>query len=170
MDFKPSIRLELCLVILLQRRVLLLFDEIAVARCQYVDVRPHETAEGLLGGAYDRLATHVETGVDQYRAASQLMKSADEIVIERIGLAMHRLHASGIIDVRDCRNTGPWDVELLDPKQLLLVAGHFAAMALEDRGDDEHVGTVDIDVEPFREVLAEDRGSKRAKALAVLDL
>src|SRR6201982_1065628 len=43
-------------------------------------------------------------------------------------------------------------------------------MALVDWSDHEHVGTVHIDVEPFRDVLAQDRWCKRAKALAVLDL
>ena len=72
--------------------------------------------------------------------------------------------------MRHRRDARARHVELVDPEQLLLLARHFAAMALADRGDHEHVGTVDIDVEPVRHVLAQDRRRKRAKALAVLDL
>src|SRR5262245_57342698 len=64
-DFGTSIRLEFVLVVVLQGGVLLVLDEIAVAGCQYVDLRAHEATEGVLGRAYDRLATHVEAGVDR---------------------------------------------------------------------------------------------------------
>src|SRR5262249_14751214 len=167
---EPSIRLELVLVVPLQGGILFVLDEIAVAGRQYVDLRAHEATEGILGRAYDRLATHVEAGVDQDRTPGQPVKAADEIVVERIGLAMHRLHAGGIIDVRNRRDARARHVELVDPEQLLLLAGHFAAMALADRSDHEHVGTIDIDVEPVRDALAQDRRCERAKALAVLDL
>src|SRR5246500_4691761 len=165
-----SIRLELLLIIPPQGRVLLILDEIAAAGRQYVDLRAHEAAEGILGRAYDRLATHVEAGVDQDGASGQSVKASDEIVVKWIGFAMHRLHAGGIIDVRNRRDAGTRHVELVDPEQPLLLARHFAAMALVDRSDHEHVGTVHIDVEPLRDVLAQDRRRKRAKALAILDL
>src|SRR5262249_46379811 len=79
-----SIRLEFVLVIPPQGRVLLVLDEIAVAGRQYVDLRAHEAAEGILGRADDRLAAHVEAGVDQDRTPGQRVKAADEIVIQRI--------------------------------------------------------------------------------------
>src|SRR5262249_47089948 len=125
-----SIRLELVLIIPPQRGVLLVLDEIAAAGRQYVDLRAHEAAEGILGRAYDRLAAHVEAGVDQDGASGQRVKATDEVVVKRIGLAMHRLHAGGIIDVRDRRDAGARHVELVDPEQPLLLARHFAAMAL----------------------------------------
>src|SRR6266481_5890977 len=103
-DFGTSIRLEFVLVVLLQGGVLLVLDEIAVAGRQYVDLRAHEAAEGILGRAYDRLATHVEAGVDQDGASGQPVKATDEIVVKRIGFVMHRLHAGGIIDVRNRRD------------------------------------------------------------------
>src|SRR4051812_921915 len=107
---------------MLQGRVLLVLDKIAVAGSQYIDFRAHETAEGVLRRAYDRLAAHVEAGVDQYGTPGQPVEATDEIVIERIGIAMHRLDASGIIDVRDRRNARTRHVELVDPEQLLFVA------------------------------------------------
>src|SRR5262249_24518290 len=72
-------------------------------------------------------------------------------------------HAGGIIDVRHRRDAGARHVELVDPEQPLLFARHFAAMAFADRGDHEHVGTVDIDVEQPETCSRKTRRANRPK-------
>ena len=55
----------------------------------------HEAAEGVLGRAYDRLAAHVEAGVDQYGASGQPVKAAEQPAWEpRGGCRAHRQHST----------------------------------------------------------------------------
>src|SRR4051794_27333616 len=86
-----SIELERGLVVLLQRRVLLFLPQEAVAHRQRLDLRAHEAAERILGGPYDRLAAHVEAGVDDHGAAGQVLELRDQLVVARVRLAVHGL-------------------------------------------------------------------------------
>src|SRR5688500_10124133 len=62
-----SVELEGILVVDLQRRILRLLGEQAVADGERLDVAAHEAAEGVFGRAHDRFAANVEAGVDQHR-------------------------------------------------------------------------------------------------------
>jgi hypothetical protein len=79
-----SIGLELILVAQLERGVLFILAEHAIPDDKKLDFVAHEAAECVLRCAHDRLATHVEAGVDQHRAA-------------RLGLENER-SARGIVD------------------------------------------------------------------------
>src|SRR5215510_16399040 len=77
---KGSIRREGVAVVPPQRRQLLLLAQHAVADGEHVELGSHEAAESILWRAHDRLAAHVETGVDQDRTARHVAKPRQELV------------------------------------------------------------------------------------------
>src|SRR5215468_1733083 len=81
-----SIRLELVLVVDLERRVLLGLAQHAIADDEKLDLVAHETAESILGRADDRLAAHVEAGIDQDATTSLLLEARDQGVEARVGV------------------------------------------------------------------------------------
>src|SRR5262249_8183460 len=66
---RPSVKLETALVIVFERSVLFSLLQIKIADREHVELGPHEATEGLFWSAHDRLAPHVEAGIDQYGAA-----------------------------------------------------------------------------------------------------
>src|SRR6185312_4833058 len=164
------IELKRILVIALQRWILPLFAQQAVADGEHLDVSSHEAAEGVLGRRDDRLAAHVEAGVDQHRAASACLERAEERVEARIGLVMHRLDARRIIDVGDRRDRRAHDIELVDAEEAPLRFAHRALTLLLHRRDEQHVRAVGVEIEPLGHVLAQHRRCEGAEALAELDL
>src|SRR3954463_14946918 len=92
------IRLELVLVIDFQRGVLLTLAQHAVANNQQLDLIAHEAAKGILGRTHDRLASDVEAGIDQNRAAGFRLESFDQRVKTWIGIGMNGLNTRRIID------------------------------------------------------------------------
>jgi hypothetical protein len=66
---------------------------------EQLKVITHEAAECILRRADNRLTAYIEAGVGQHRAVSQLFKSLEQPVEERIGIGMHRLNASRVIDM-----------------------------------------------------------------------
>src|SRR5258708_23130847 len=98
-----AIRLDARLVVDGERRVLFFLSQEAVADRERVDLRAHEAAEGILGRADDRLPAHVETGVDQHRAAGRALERGQQRMEARIGLAVDGLDASRPVDVRHRR-------------------------------------------------------------------
>lgn len=94
----PSIRLERQTVIHLQRRILLVLLQHAVADHEQIECVAHEAAEGVFGRADDRFAAEVEGGVDQDRAAGLSLGGAQQLVKARISIAVHGLDARGIMD------------------------------------------------------------------------
>src|SRR5258705_6406256 len=74
-----SIQLKLVLVNDLEFRILGFLSKHRIPDDEQVEVRSHETSERVLGRADDRLAAHVEAGVDHHRTAGQAMEAADEI-------------------------------------------------------------------------------------------
>ena len=79
-DTDASIEFERVLVVELQRRVLLLLLQHAVADDEGFDIAAHEAAEGVFRGAHDGLAAHVEAGVNQHRAAGALLECAEQLM------------------------------------------------------------------------------------------
>ena len=73
-----------------------------------------------------------------------------------IGFPVDRLHARGIIDMRDCRNLGSGDIEFFDAEQRLLGLGHGAPALRPDARHQQHIGTVPVELEPVLKVLAQD--------------
>lgn len=72
-----SIELEGVFVVAPERGVLLLFPQDAVADDQHLDLGAHETTEGVLGRANNRLAAHIEARIDENRAAGQRLEAGD---------------------------------------------------------------------------------------------
>src|SRR6187399_2619850 len=79
------VELEGVLVVELERGVLVFLAQEAVADHQNLDLAAHEAAEGILRRADDRLAAHVERGVDQHRAAGARLEGLDQLVEGRVG-------------------------------------------------------------------------------------
>src|SRR5207245_11719583 len=90
-------------VVGLARRLTRLLEE-EVFHYQVVDPGAHEANVRLLGCADDRLTTHVERSIYQYRAPGQCLEAANQLMEARIVLPMHRLNPRRVIDVRDSRN------------------------------------------------------------------
>src|SRR5437879_5552256 len=108
------IQLEFVLIVLLERRVLRFLAQETVADRERLDLGAHEAAERVLRAADDRLAAHVEAGVDDHRAAGPVFELGYELVEPRIGFAMHRLHARRVVDVRHRGNGGARHVQIVD--------------------------------------------------------
>jgi hypothetical protein len=153
------LRLEPCvegvLVVPLEGRILVLLAEEAVADDQHVDLGTHEAAEGVFGGADDRLAPDVEAGVHDHGTAGLRLEGADQRVIARIGVGMDGLDARRIIDMGDGWDVGARDVQLFDAEQGLFRLGHGPAPFPDDVGDHQHIGAVFVDLEPVRDILAQ---------------
>src|SRR5438034_5734158 len=79
------IQLEFVLIVLLECRVLRFLAQEAIAHRERLDLGAHEAAERVLRAADDRLAAHVEAGVDDHRAAGLLLELGDEVVEARVG-------------------------------------------------------------------------------------
>src|SRR4051812_14376635 len=164
------IQLELVLIVLLERGVLHFLAQEAVADGERLDLGAHEAAERVLRAADDRLAAHVEAGVDDHRTAGLLLELAEQLVETRVGFLVHGLHARRVIDVRHRRNRRARNVELLDAEELLLLFGHGDAVLVADIGDQQHVGALAVDAEVLRRVFRQHRGREWTEGLAVLHL
>src|SRR5882672_1250273 len=66
--------------------------------CQNIHFRPLEAVDRLFGLAHNRLVL-VEAGVESHGNAGLALKSLNQIVVERILLAGHRLQSARIIHV-----------------------------------------------------------------------
>src|SRR2546421_1251382 len=106
------IQLEFVLIVLLECGVLRFLAQETVAHRERLDLGAHEAAERVLRAADDRLAAHVEAGVDDHRAAGLFLVPGDELMEARVGLLVHRLHARRVIDVRDRRDRRARHVQL----------------------------------------------------------
>src|SRR5437762_5709585 len=157
------IQLELMFIVLFQRRVLRFLAEKTIADRERLDLGAHEAAESVLRAADNRLAAHVEAGVDDDRAARLLLELADQVVEARVGFLVHRLHARRIVDVRHRWDRGARHVQLLDAEELLLFLAHRDAVLVANVGDEQHVRALAIDVEVLRRILCQHRGSERAE-------
>ena len=91
------------LIVAHQVSILLRLAQDTVSNREKIDLRSHEAAEGVFRRADDRLAAHIEAGVDEHRAAGQRLEAADQRVIARIGLRVHGLDAGRIVDMGDGR-------------------------------------------------------------------
>ena len=112
-----SIQLERLLVVLSQRRILLLFAEIAVTNCEHLDFRSHETAKRILWSANNWLAAYIEAGIHDHRTARESFKRANQGVVAWIGVLMDGLNASRIIHMRHRRDVRTWHVKLLNTEK-----------------------------------------------------
>ena len=74
--------------------ILTRFVKKAVADCQGIDRGSHEASPRVFRCAHDRLAAHVEAGIDEDRASGALAEGAEQRMVARVSLAMHRLNAS----------------------------------------------------------------------------
>jgi hypothetical protein len=161
-----AVRRKLRFVTGAQFVVLHFLGEQAIADGEHLDAGPHEAAKGVFGRRDDRLSAHVERRIDENRAARQRLELREQCVIPRVGVAMDSLHACRVIDVRHRGDRGARDIEAVDPEQRVLRGGHGDAPLRDNVRDEQHVRAVDIEVEPFREVLLRTLG-ERAEGLAI---
>ena len=91
-------------------------------------------------------------------------------MITRVAVPVHRLDAGRVIHVRHRRNRRSDHVELVDSEQVLLFLRHGNTMFVTQPGDEQHVRTVRVEIEPGRDVLPQHRRRERPKGFAELDL
>src|SRR5437762_13778547 len=77
------IQLEFVLIVLLECRVLRFLAQEAIAHRERLDLGAHEAAEHVFRAAEDRLAAHVEAGVEDHRADRLLLVMPDYLVEAR---------------------------------------------------------------------------------------
>src|SRR5688500_19477938 len=78
---------------IVRKRRLAILVENAVLEHQNVHFRPHETTIRVFRRADDRLAAHVERGVDQHRASGALLEFLEQGVVPRVGLMMDGVYS-----------------------------------------------------------------------------
>src|SRR5580704_1656874 len=88
----------------------------------------------------------------------------------RVGIAMHGLDPSRIVDVGNRGNIRARYFQLVEPGERLVVTVQLMTMGASDIGNNEHVGTGTIELEPFACVLGENRGSERPETLPIFNL
>ena len=66
----------------------------------------HEAPKRILGRAHDRLAAHIEAGVDYDRAAGLALERRNQRVVTRIGVLVHCLNARRVVNMRNGRKIG----------------------------------------------------------------
>src|SRR5262249_8564554 len=66
---EPSIRFEMDPVDPAERLLLILLAQDRITDHEQAELRSHEASECILRGADDRLAAHIEAGVDEHRAS-----------------------------------------------------------------------------------------------------
>ena len=78
------------------------------ARFQYEEIhlRPHKTAMAIFGTADNRLAAHIETGIDNHWATGLPFKSRKNLPIKRVGFAAHSLNSCRAINMSYGDDTG----------------------------------------------------------------
>src|ERR1043166_5005333 len=168
-----SIKLKL----LLPRKVfsnralaLLRLQKHELAQHEAVHLRPHEARVSLRGRADDRLAAHVEGGVHEHGAAGQSLEGREQFVVSGVLFAPHGLDARRVVNVRHSGDRGARHIQLLDAEETLFVRRQRPAQVLAHGRDQEHVGRVRVQLEVFRDALAQDRRREGAETFAELDL
>ena len=78
------------------------------------------------------------------------LEAPDQRVVARVGLAVHRLDARRIIDMRHRRDGRARNVELVDAEQRVCSVGHARAAFLLYIGDQQHVRAVVVDARTSR--------------------
>ena len=73
--------------------VLLFLFEVAVSNYQNFSLRSHKASKSVFRGGDDWFTAHIEAGVDDHWASSQLLEAADQRMIARVGIGVHCLDA-----------------------------------------------------------------------------
>src|SRR5215472_12891651 len=129
-SFPPSsVRIEPIPIVEAQGWILVLLLQEAIADHEDLDLAAHETAECVIGRAGDRLAAHIEAGIDENWAAGQCLKTAQQRMVARVGLTMHGLNPRRIIDVGDGWDLRTRHVQLVDAEEIALGFADCAATA-----------------------------------------
>src|SRR5205807_4661610 len=123
---------------------------------QIIHFGSHKAPVAVFGRADNGLASHVEASVHDEWAAGLAMKGVDDLPIDRIEFAANSLDARRIIDMSDGLDIRSLHIQFIYSPKFLFIGGHFAAMALGNIGDQHHVGTVLVQIEPFSYLLSED--------------
>src|SRR5512144_3233421 len=149
---------------------LLRFCQQAIADAEIIDVGPRKAAVGVRRRADDGLAAHVERGVDQRGAPGPPFELLEQLVEARIGLAMHRLQAGGVVDMGDGGQDRARYRQLLEPGQSLLFGFQRQPDLLGDRRREQHVWTRPVMLEVGAGAFGQNRWRERPERLATLDL
>src|SRR5271155_4431730 len=115
-ELRLSVEFKGGLVFVPDRGILPCFIEKAIADCQRIDRRSREASPRVFGRASDRLPAPVEAGGFEDRASCALTEGAEQRMVACVGLAMHRLNARRVVDVRDRGNLRPHGVQPLYPE------------------------------------------------------
>ena len=99
-----SIGLEHTPVIDAERSVLIFLARDTIAGNQEFDVGSHKAAERVFRGTDDRLASDIEAGVHESRAAGARLEGGEQRVITRVRLSVNCLDTRRHVDMSNGRN------------------------------------------------------------------
>lgn len=91
-------------------------------------------------------------------------------MVPGVGSGVDGLDAGGVVDVGDGWDRGSRDIEFVDTEECFLFGSHGYLLVCSDGGDEEHVGAVNVEVEPFGKMFAENAGGEGSEGFAELDL
>ena len=136
-----------------------------------VHPRRQKASVGLLGGADDRLASHVEAGVDDGRAPRLPGEGLEQSVIPAVTGFVDRLNPSGVVDVRDGGYRRSSELESVEAGP---AAGPilWQALLVAHRCHEQHVGALltGVHLEPLIDTFSKHRRREGSERLAELDL
>src|SRR5687767_15036663 len=88
----------------------------------------------------------------------------------RIRVHMYGLNPGGVVDMRDGRYITAHDIQFFQALPSLFIIRQPPAVLLTNRGNQQHVGTVHVQLKVLGDVLAQHRWSKGAEAFSIFDL
>src|SRR3989344_3911482 len=98
-----------------------------VADNEIIHLGVHKTSVGVLRRHNNRLAPHVEAGVNEQSAAGELFKRVDKQPKPLIGIARYGLDERGVVEVRDRRDIRTDRVNPLGERRVRCKRRRFAA-------------------------------------------
>jgi len=93
-----------------ERRGIVLVDE-EIVHDEKVDAGIHEASQRIFRGTDERLAPHIEAGIDEDPKAGQVFELGQKLPESLIGIPGYRLDTGGVIQVGDGRDIGTQGVQ-----------------------------------------------------------
>src|SRR6266446_12886 len=144
----------------LQGFLIHLVDQV-ISEYEQIHFCSHKTSIGILGSADDRFTADIERSVDNNCTTGQCLKGLEQTVVSGVSVLVHSLNTCRVINMGHSGNVGPGDIQQIDAPQLICFGRHGEAARLDYRSDKQHVRAVHVHFEVFRNILAQDRRSKR---------
>src|SRR6267142_900506 len=106
------------------RRGLIFLVQYISFKDQEIQLSPHETAIAILETANNRLATHVETSVDDSWTTGLRSKGLDDLPVKGIRFTPHGLNSCRIVNMSNCGYFGSLHIQFFDTPECFFFLSH----------------------------------------------